>query len=1737
MKRSATGLTTGASDSHHGSPTTTTAAGHDERVAYESVPVTFGVESFPALFFAGAFMAPPMTTTSAGSMVAASTSVDGFSASSPTELASDVFITQSIGDSANFGSARSLMATANSATSMSGAVSGSDMPITLEQLRNTHRAWNTEFQMLLSSVKHQENQMKIALAAASTAVAPSTAGPPGGSGVAPSATGRLTPSQLVSSLSGPFPSDCASDDGLENDNDTELLETGTFGTFQLSTLPGSLGAQAALRGKVGASCKAAEQLMDFMSAFESEVADSTAAIIESRADPSKPLIHHMLESDHMYRHRGVCYNFFAQDRNVVNYFGSVENACKAMSCEVRTYRHLVQSLTIKSQCGIPLVALVRLQGISVLAWAHNSCYHESHVVAGPSAVTVGPNRSIRVIKHTHLREAVSNMCDEALGVQPEHSHIFVSEFHKTTHKNFPVVGSPELMVVHDVGDEGESSGGGGKLYLYNVWKLLPPVDVPRTSTSLQIVSPRSSHGQVETPATGNVRNRYHFVNRRCEQYVMFLPQALKLMQLGAARGTGPLTMPVSPLAFSSLDRSNVGAEGSRIATEWLMATQVPLAATELLDLSEEARRDKPLSCSTIKSVMHEHGVNLRFLSAVFKCIVSLIEARAKSPLNGTAGSASDSFSPEGMRRQSTRNNSSFSGGGGAASGQLPGSPLGPAKDKKDGTGATAAANSTPKKQPSMIRKQEKKKSVGGLQRGRQESAEHNRRQISTLENNIALHLIRVEAVARSFRVVLNEHLRAIQEARYLIAAGRNRSANGGVPDRSMRLHAGATVPGSLSLTTLIPHPPGSSGGYSADSPQANPPTPSAKQSQSAMMLRNQQELAATSVTSRLAQSLRNLDTVLSKRAAEAGLRMDLGSTARSLIHVKFRVESESSHYLVDPNERFDRENPSLSMDDEEKTKVAELLSLLLSEDKGGALFWDHCMFAEIWLKFGFLGARNDLRFVGKAALLKRVCELCNLRVSDVDLSDMTNIVIHRDAIRLVGPVSKLIYPSARIQELSAGRYSVVSLSPRPEVESLNTFDAQESHVLKQLAQIEEKYRFEDQKKKKGIVEAQAKQMIPLLAKLERLYQYRGEERRGDHELAALQGAHCRLVMFYSELRRLWERFDFDGVLYVTCPSCSILYNSTITKNHKCDVKIPWTRKVAVEVLPLGMADGKLLNSCLSASSEIAPHSCARFARLGFKNGCWRPGGKSPDEHLLISLPFVRTLVYMDIQGSGQGDGKFLSCLQIQYSADGKNFATYTAPYRHRDFAHGEIITTVSPTRNRGDAVPSSPRSRKRTPRKIAAAAQWNQFDMGQPESPVGGKASALLSESKSGKFESNDPLLDAKTFIRQGYILGNSDDSHITRIEFEEPIKAQYFRIVVGNEDKQSAALRMEAYYESHPPTGGNPGREGQSERVVPHHVMWDAVVDGQFTRLELAKKELEILKALDETAAAIIDAPHVYLAAGRSRQNKPRSHANNISSSTGPSCEAVAADFISLVRPSTEYPALLQRHIHLLQQWGPERRNDIQVSVYELLRYRLAEILLKHERGRSGEARAQMSNYMTSLMTNLGSLGTRTTLVAPVMVLTRDVLTALGLLSSFLDTFYQVVLWAARFRHCLLPYILSVLIDAAAASPDPKDKLRVADMCTALLADESLQLAAQLEIVNLVGSEETSDSDHHQSHHNYHLGDEATRHGGTVAMLRQFPISLRARTVFQQMLARSAIMELHGSTSSRPAEMSYPDW
>jgi hypothetical protein len=260
----------------------------------------------------------------------------------------------------------------------------------------------------------------------------------------------------------------------------------------------------------------------------------------------------------------------------------------------------------------------------------------------------------------------------------------------------------------------------------------------------------------------------------------------------------------------------------------------------------------------------------------------------------------------------------------------------------------------------------------------------------------------------------------------------------------------------------------------------------------------------------------------------------------------------------------------------------------------------------------------------------------------------------------------------------------------------------------------------------------------------------------------------------------------------------------------------------------------------------------------------------------------------------------------------------------------------------------------------------------------------------------------------------------------------------------------------------------------------------------------------------------------------------------------------MSLIRPSTEYPSLLLRHILLLQQWGPERRNDIQVSVYELLRYRLAEILLLHQHGRSGQARTQMANYMTTLMTNLGFLGTKTTLVAPVMVFTRDALNALGLLSAFLDTLYQVVLWAARFRHRLLPYILSVLVDAAAVSPNPSDRGRVADMCAELLVDESLQLVAQ------ITSEYREDNEEGSRHHERQqqlasssMAESAAaatatelsprkppgHHSDGAALLRQFPVSPRARHVFTQMHRRAALVDFCHGSSTRPPAMNYPDW
>lgn len=231
-------------------------------------------------------------------------------------------------------------------------------------------------------------------------------------------------------------------------------------------------------------------------------------------------------------------------------------------------------------------------------------------------------------------------------------HSFLNVTHKREKRHTPTVGHCELMVVNSE-DE-------GKLYLFNVWKLLPPIDLARTSTALQIVSPRgvppppsatavialsdtiasqhaeqyikaaSTHPQVTEPAAkkipGSSLTRYHFLNQRAEQYVLFLPQALKKM---------PSADFVSRHAFTSLDPTGAGGEASRRATVWLMSKQVPIAANELLDISEDAKADtynkanERISCSTVKSVLHEHGVNLRFMSAVYKSLVDQIETRAR----------------------------------------------------------------------------------------------------------------------------------------------------------------------------------------------------------------------------------------------------------------------------------------------------------------------------------------------------------------------------------------------------------------------------------------------------------------------------------------------------------------------------------------------------------------------------------------------------------------------------------------------------------------------------------------------------------------------------------------------------------------------------------------------------------------------------------------------------------------------------------------------------------------------------------------------------------------------------------------------------------------------------------------------------------------------------------------------------------------------------------------------------
>jgi hypothetical protein len=918
-----------------------------------------------------------------------------------------------------------------------------------------------------------------------------------------------------------------------------------------------------------------------------------------------------------YLHRGVYYLDPSMEPSLLRFYGSVEAVHKAMDAELRCLRHIWRSRS-RGGVTVPLATVVTVFGWRFFAVAMPPITQNS-ICGGPQ----GPSY-VKIATHRPSSLALQHL-SEQLHLPP----VYLSRDHRTRWEHMPLLGSPEA-VLHAARD--------GRVYMLEVARLMPPTE-PKTANALlsyqthqtsltsrppsqaslastrtsssrtvtRVASPREERGLAHLLQTSP--NRFTTAARRHVAYRLMRPEVLtpfSRQRVTVATENGPHNTilsnsidGLSPVAFTAL--STPLADSLSVAAT---AAIVERGVEQSLALA--AALDTPITAEALARRLQEAGVNLRYIGDVFRALIA-------NPSTAAAGRKSDGPSSDDDRLTSQGSmlmmaSQTF----GNANSRPPASlaPASPLAISAVSGPATARGAAKPLKpivaSPRTARP--RRASCVSLSESTALGGVSSSAPLPPPPERIAavLNALRVEAVARCFRAVVEEHWRACAQPPPTKPppAGEDRLAEDSVLAAAERSY----VRGKSRM-------------------RAGP---------------------AAELHYWLRALGENIET------AGEGVRFTAkqpeGSPVRSLV----ASESLAGHrvrYCPDQQQAGaggqSTESAAATIAERVRGKAADLLSLLLVASPAADRFWDVSLLAEVWTKYNGFGSRQELRAVPPADLLVRVAQLLGITFKAgggmLVAASVAGAVLpqHVDAIapRIKGFLGQRASGDVRVSTAHSPLQSVAA----PELARL---------VLA---------------RREG---PPSSELVASLTEQEHRLVFAGLDSKSELQLVRQALALTERRLREARLREAWTAFGLDGVVYVPCRSCPLLLNPSIRDRHRCvPPELAEGMQPTVERLPVpvGLGDGSLLDKRITASSF--KEGCRpEFARLhlGVRSG-WEPEERDGAQPWLqLELPAVRSICAVAVQGSPSGN--FCRSFQVRYSTDGRSWALFQGAYQHENTA-------------------------------------------------------------------------------------------------------------------------------------------------------------------------------------------------------------------------------------------------------------------------------------------------------------------------------------------------------------------------------------------------------------------------------------------------------------------------------------
>eukprot|EP00760_Papus_ankaliazontas_P016387 PhM_4_TR16796/c0_g1_i1/m.97711 len=1166
--------------------------------------------------------------------------------------------------------------------------------------------------------------------------------------------------------------------------------------------------------------------------FQKEAVELARTLIEDRLTANKVSYTPLVQDPPVYVVKGiqVC---LATGNRVRSFYGCTDNAAKVLSNEMRAIQRVFRDVVLgtrrtppssegkhrprNAELRLPMCTLVKHLGTTAMVSATFPADHDTRLFGLSHANTrldeatlpglVSPLNGLMGLLEANLNTAGRYISDEH---EARMSEMTVWWGSVTTAMYAPVAAPPVSL--------GSSTRMLSMSISVNPATVVPRVYVTEIGRAFGAMDPKlsvpmywmyTSNDNAMGRRFGPNPDRYGSRYIRSHHYQLLRPEAVK-RHAEHVPGDGYLTQ-----------NSDAHNKVLTDATSQVLKDGVEDVATALLSLTYD--ECECFTGTTLVNILHQKGVNLRYMGLVLQKTVELCAAALE--LNEQS---SNTRSATPRHEQGSVASGGICGGENdttTRSGQVVALPS--IVDRGDGLERTQSY--IPQPPPSHA---ETSPTSGG--RSPREDYTVMEERFPRPQTRV-LEVLRTEIIARSCRALLNERLRvqdvgvprdlpppptSPQSGRLQRLASRS-VLDSASPGSQANLNAARRR--SRTMFNL----PGSGGVVEPGLDDEEGESPSEASFKSIARAQSTATLAKPA-TSKLAQYLSAIH------------QLNGGSTSAKLPN----ADTQRTDVLLAPRPpsglcRDDalRSTTLFNFDDDplwgHKVNVASMLNRLSGHTSVDDKYWVQTLYPEIGLKFRCNDLIRNLRKVPSDKVIQRLCDLLGVFIPDTTAIE-TSTYYPRHIVMM--PMTKSMWGGqATPHEVAPAEVdalgSMMSMTTSFAM-SVSGNSHPFSEEVRTSEELEQQY-LADLERTKNYRDGHAH--VSILKKLVSLYSLWGGVRASNLAIARKMLAYSQCLQFHSHLKALWETHGLDGICTAHCGICGLVMNlsnyvyhssSSECAQYKAHVAkaanrnavvmaprqsrfahlrhdtAPTSSNVVFGAYPAGIEDVSIPNEAFTSSSHrqgCEPH----FARLNLScANHWQPTVSDNAQWVGVDLGEVRVVTAVATQGS-PSTKMYTATYRVFHSLDGKSWTQYTGPYIHAN-DHKGTAHRINPT-----DIPHTVCTRE-------------------------------------GK-------------VSRGTLWGNKSANDTVRNTFTNPFSTRYVRVAPfdPNYMPKDVALRFEVYCRSKPVQAVGAHNIQHRERVPLHEVDWNSVVDNKqlpVTRMNCARQEAELWQRIEKTEKLLAD-------------------------------------------------------------------------------------------------------------------------------------------------------------------------------------------------------------------------------------------------------------------------------------------